>query len=78
VRGVVLRVADEGAGGSAVDQGDGRHAEEPGARRALTAFASGRDGWRISWSHLPGLETTSKYVDACARGSAWPNTCTVK
>jgi hypothetical protein len=37
VRGVVLGEADEGAGGSAVDQGNGRHAEEPGARRALIA-----------------------------------------
>ena len=47
VRGVVLGEADEGAGGSAVDQGNRRHAEEPGARRAFTVWV--KAGW---WKDL--------------------------
>ena len=43
VRGVVLGEADEGAGGGAVDVGDVRHAEEPGARRALRGIQA--QGW---------------------------------
>ncbi len=48
VRGVVLGVADEGAGGGAVDERDGRHAKESGAREeGVSTRRRAVDGGRV-------------------------------